>query len=437
MKRNAESAAAIAASVCPGLISGVVSSPRRSGSSAAKSIPERIRIRRISGGDVALFQLQTLKGPKAFHENLDQGELESRLASLLGTVYSRGDFTLVGGRIRVLGNRRGELTAIRETGDEACCLAPAPTAEPEDVPDASPAYGHNRTKRYILTEGTPIPFLVDLGVMSADGRVIHAKYDKFRQINRFLEFIADVVPELTDGSAQELSIVDFGCGKSYLTFAVYHYLSSIRGLSVRITGLDLKEDVIEQCSLLAVKYGFTGLSFKQGDIAGFTPETPPDMVISLHACDTATDLALAQALRWRSRVILSVPCCQHELNALLSKPAGEKAGEARVALAGAFRHGIIRERLAALFTDARRAELLEVWGYRVQVLEFIDMSHTPKNLLIRAVRRTDSGQDGDAGRGIESALGEFLGEPLALERTLDLEQGHQPGHGADNPRGSH
>ena len=439
MSRHPETAASIAASICPGLVSGVLSSPRRRGEEpgTGKTLPERIRVRRVTRVNGDIFQLESLKGAQAFHENIDVPELESRLCELLGSAYSRGEFVLTDGTVRVLANRRGELTAIRQTaGTERVTGADdlSPACATNEACGANGAEGgHNLTKNYILAEGEPVPFLVDLGVMGADGRVIHAKYDKFRQINRFLEFIADIVPELTAREpdeareAREISIVDFGCGKSYLTFAVYHYLHVIRGLPVRITGLDLKADVIARCSLLAGKYGFKGLTFRQGDIAGFTPETPPDMVISLHACDTATDLALAQALRWKSRVILSVPCCQHELNTLLSRPSdpGANVGAARETLAGAFKFGIIRERLAALFTDVRRAEILESRGYRVQILEFIDMSHTPKNLLIRAVhpvrdvRNARAESRADIPAGTSSVLGDFLGERLALERQLE------------------
>lgn len=417
MSRHPETPASIAASVCPGLISGVISSPRGKGGEVGDGIPERIRIRRITGPKGTAFQLESLRGAQAFQENIDDAELEARLRDLLGSAYSRAEFMLTGETVQVLANRRGELTAIRKaspTGRKG--PAGADRADPAQGTDAGES-GHNLTKNYILPEGQPIPFLVDLGVMDAEGRVIRAKYDKFRQINRFLEFIADVVPDLAPEAGREISIVDFGCGKSYLTFAVYQYLRVLRGLPVKIIGLDLKEDVIARCSLLAERYGFEGLSFRQGDIAGFTPDTPPDMVISLHACDTATDLALAQALRWKSRVILSVPCCQHELNALLSRPAGD--GQAREALAGAFKFGIVRERLSALFTDVRRAEILESRGYRVQILEFIDMSHTPKNLLIRAVRRNDQEGENPSLDG-RSVLGDFLGERLTLERQLEL-----------------
>jgi len=230
-----------------------------------------------------------------------------------------------------------------------------------------------------------------------------ARYDKFRQLNRFLELVADVEPELPD---RRLQIVDFGSGKSYLTFALYQFLREQRGRDVHVVGLDLKEDVIAQCDALARKLGYDELAFRVGEIAGFSSDAPVDMVVSLHACDTATDDALAQAVRWEARVIMAVPCCQHELLAQM-----ESAGT----LAPMLRHGIVRERFAALATDSLRAQLLELAGYRTQILEFVGLEHTPKNLMIRAVR---SAPAGDAGVRAYRALRDSLGVSPALERAL-------------------
>lgn len=238
---------------------------------------------------------------------------------------------------------------------------------------------HNRKKRYLLEEGTPVEFLCDLGVMTREGRIVHAKYDKFRQINRFLEFIDDILPQLPGD--REITILDFGCGKSYLTFAMYYYFRQLKNRDVRIIGLDLKEDVIKTCNELSVRYGFEKLKFYQGDIASFTGETDVDMVVTLHACDTATDYALAKAVGWNAKVILSVPCCQHELNRQI------RCSE----MAPVMDYGILKERMAALLTDGLRAKLLEHAGYETQILEFIDMEHTPKNLLIRAVKKREAG----------------------------------------------
>ncbi len=232
---------------------------------------------------------------------------------------------------------------------------------------------HNRIRNYLLPEGEKIDFLVDLGVMNEQGKIVHAYYDKFRQINRFLEFIRDILPELQKN--REITIIDFGCGKSYLTFAMYYYLHLQNGLDVRMIGLDLKKEVIDRCNTLARKYDYRKLTFLQGDIAEYQGVDRADMVVTLHACDTATDLALAKAVRWNAKVILSVPCCQHELNGQIHCDM----------LQPILQYGIVKERSAALFTDGLRGELLKQHGYRVTLSEFIDMEHTPKNILIRAV----------------------------------------------------
>lgn len=218
-----------------------------------------------------------------------------------------------------------------------------------------------------------MPFLQDLGVMTKNGEIVRNKFDKFRQINRFLEFIEDVLPQLPKN--REIKILDFGCGKSYLTFAMYYYLRELKAYDVRIIGLDLKKEVIEHCNQLAEKYGYIKLKFMEGNIADYTGADEVDMVVTLHACNTATDFALAKAVGWKAKVILSVPCCQHELNGQIQNEI----------LTPIFSYGLIKERMAALITDAMRAEYLKKEGYDVQILEFIDMEHTPKNILIRAV----------------------------------------------------
>ncbi len=246
-----------------------------------------------------------------------------------------------------------------------------------------------------------MPFLIDLGVMTKEGRVVKSRYDKFRQINRFLEFIEDVLPSVERG--REWTILDFGCGKSYLTFAMYYYLKVLQGLDIRIVGLDLKEEVISRCTKLAEAYGYDKLSFLTGDIASYEGLEQVDMVVTLHACDTATDYALEKAVKWKARVILSVPCCQHELNRQMDCPT----------LQPLLKYGLIKERIAALATDALRAGMLEQKGYRVQILEFIDMEHTPKNILIRAIYTGKSVQDEKLTRcmeflGVEPLLGKLL-----------------------------
>ena len=268
---------------------------------------------------------------------------------------------------------------------------------------------HNRKKKYLLEEGTVIPPLVDMGVFTADGKVVRTMYDKFRQINRFLEFIEDILPQLNKN--KENVIIDFGCGKSYLTFAMYYYLKEVKGYPVRIIGLDLKEDVICHCSDLAVRYGYEKLSFTCGDIASYEGVDHVDMVVTLHACDLATDYALEKAVGWGAKVILSVPCCQHELNRQIHNPVLQPVLE----------YGLLKERMAALYTDGIRAKVLEYRGYNTQILEFIDMEHTPKNILLRAVLRKEGDSEGERKKETGEQIRElihFLNIDPAIVRLL-------------------
>lgn len=323
----------------------------------------KICARPVLKNKTLLFQIEEYTKTQVFHKNLTAGDAGSYLTGKLSSDTSSQTASFKNALVEtqsftanVLVSKKGTITIKKKMNASA------------KQPKIS--LSHNRKKKYILEEGIPVPFLIDLGVMTQNGSIVNAHYDKFRQINRFLEYIEDILPSLPTG--RELRILDFGCGKSYLTFAIYYYL---KGYPVRITGLDLKEDVIRHCNELAVKYGYDKLEFLCGDIAYYDGCSQVDMVVTLHACDTATDYALAKAVGWGAKVILSVPCCQHELNKQMKNDL----------LSPVLHYGILKERMAALMTDGLRAQILEANGYRTQILEFIDMAHTPKNLLIRAV----------------------------------------------------
>ena len=292
---------------------------------------------------------------QVFHKNIKEKELLEYLAETVADYLQLNVWT-VGTEHIVLISKKGHISYKRKATEKS----PVKTAG-------------DRKKQYLIEEGTVVPPLEDMGIFTADGRVVRKMYDKFRQINRFIELIDD---EIKGRDYKKINIIDFGCGKSYLTFIVYYYLTEIMGIKANITGLDLKADVIRNCNEAAKRYGYDGLHFEIGDINGYKCKVKPDMVITLHACDTATDYALYNAVNWGADLIFSVPCCQHELNAQM---ASDK-------LSILTRYGIIKERTAALMTDAIRANLLWYKGYNTQLLEFVDMSHTPKNILIRAVK---------------------------------------------------
>lgn len=363
----------------------------------------KARIRPVLLRDELKFQFETLRGPKAFHENLLPAEAVDRIAERMTDVFCQLQLQAAAGQVTALVSKKGKITVREKRGT-------AGKAAPEVLQDEGvkrTALAHNKKKRYLLEEGRPVPFLVDLGVMTPEGKIVHARYDKFRQINRFLEFVEDILPALPKD--RELTILDFGCGKSYLTFAIYYYLRECQGLDVRIIGLDLKEDVIRKCSDLSSKYGYVKLTFLQGDIAGYEGCTRVDMVVTLHACDTATDYALYKAVKWGASVILSVPCCQHELNKQIENET----------LAPVLKYGLLKERMSALITDGLRAGLLEQQGYDTQILEFIDMEHTPKNILIRAVKRKNGKKAEAASAAAFENCTEALHADLTLEKLLN------------------
>lgn len=343
-------------------VSAVLSNPRE------KDGTVKVKIRPVMKQDRLLFQCEEYRNNQAFHLNLE-AEATSEYVENQMKVFKQMQMETRQFRYQVLVSKKGKMTIQKRLQ----------TAEVKEV-----NYSHNRAKHYILEEGKTVPFLRDLGVMTKTGEIVRTKFDKFRQINRFLEFIEDILPQLPKD--REVTILDFGCGKSYLTFAMYYYLHELNGYDIRIIGLDLKTDVIEACNQLAKKYGYKKLKFLEGNIADYTGSDEVDMVVTLHACDTATDFALAKAVGWKAKVILSVPCCQHELN-------GQMANEV---LAPLFSYGPIKERMAALVTDSLRAEYLKREGYDTQILEFIDMEHTPKNILIRAVYTGKRGDNDEA-----------------------------------------
>ena len=332
--------------------------------SSNKDVCQKVKVRPILIKDALNFQASEYRGQKVFHENFTEDTIHSYLTEGVqrDVTFRQIVAETKTETITMLISKKGTVTIKRKKNA---------------VPKKEAVLTHNRTKQYILPEGTAVPFLVDLGVMTKEGKIVQSKYDKYRQINRFLEFIEDVLPSLP--KEEPVTILDFGCGKSYLTFAMYYYLKILKGYEVKIVGLELKKDVIETCNRLAKKYGYDEMQFLEGDIASYSGVSKIDMVVTLHACDTATDYALYKAINWEAKVILSVPCCQHEVNKQMKNTPLELL----------FQYGLIKERSAALFTDAIRANLLEEWGYKTQILEFIDMTHTPKNILIRAVKETD------------------------------------------------
>lgn len=367
--------------------------------------PSKVRVRPVLIRGGLMFQCTETHGTKELHKNLDRDGVICYLLGLLERGFRQLQLEAKGADGSVLVSKKGKMTVK--------CRRKQGAGERE----AGMCLEHNRKKRYILEADRPIPFLVDLGVMSQSGKVLHARYDKFRQMNRYLEFVEDVLPKLPRD--RQVTIIDFGCGKSYLTFAMYYYLRQQKGYDVNIIGLDLKTDVIERCNQLAERYGFEKLHFYQGDIASYEGVERVDMVVTLHACDTATDFALAKAVEWGAKIILSVPCCQHELNGQIASQIMKPV----------MKYGILKERMAALLTDGLRAEMLEDRGYKVDILEFIDMEHTPKNLLIRAIKKNTSKDAVGPSGHIRECMDFFHVNPT-LERLLYQQEagGHEENH---------
>jgi len=301
------------------------------------------------------YQIEKYTDKQIFHENISIDVLEKKLFETISSNYKQVDAWSNTTTFELKISKKGKVHLGKKKSDNTK-LANT---------------GHNKEKNYILKEGMIIEPLIDLGIFTKEGKVVNSKYDKYKQINRFVEIIDD---EISRNDFKELTILDFGCGKSYLTFVLYYYFVHIKKINVKMIGLDLKEDVIEKCNDIAKRYNYENLHFEIGDINGFKYSNSVDMVITLHACDTATDYALYNAIKWNTKMIFSVPCCQHEFNSQIKTES----------LSILTKYGIVQERVAALMTDSVRANLLECVGYKTQLLEFIDISHSPKNILIRA-----------------------------------------------------
>ncbi|WP_373652278.1 SAM-dependent methyltransferase [Schlesneria sp. DSM 10557] len=361
--------------------------------SKSESAISKVTVRLVEVGGETKYQWAVRSQQQEKHENLTMDELITQTKSVFGV--NLGDAHLF--------TTQADLTVRWNYGKPQKVKRKPPTQQPSE------GEGHNRQKQYLIPAGIPCPFLIEIGVMLPSGQVRPTMYHKFRQINRYLEFVEDILPQLP--STGPIHVVDFGCGKSYLTFALHHLLTRIHEREVKIVGLDVKADVIEDCTRVAESLKCDGLEFHLGRIETYVPSEQVHLAVSLHACDTATDDAIAAALRWKSNVILAVPCCQHEICQTIS----------RQSLVGLTEYGILKERFASLATDALRAQFLELQGYKTQVLEFIETEHTPKNLLIRSVRRTDAtAQDLTARREAYEGLKDILGvKDWHLERAVN------------------
>ena len=331
------------------------------------------------------YQIEKFTQKQVFHENIERSELEDKISGFLDSGYRQMDAWSENMNYTLKISKKGKVFLGKKKSDNSVIC--------------SKSKQHNKTKEYILKEGMDIQPLVDLGVFTKDGKVVNSKYDKYKQINKFIELIDHEIRKRND---EELTILDFGCGKSYLTFVLYYYFTEIKKIKVNMIGLDLKADVIKKCNQIAERYGYENLKFELGDINGYKFNNKVDMVITLHACNTATDYALYNAIKWNTKMIFSVPCCQHEFNAQMKTDN----------LSILTNYGIIQERIAALMTDSVRGNLLECAGYKTQLLEFIDIAHSPKNILIRAVKGGVSEEKKKKSlKEVENLMKEFSFEP--------------------------
>lgn len=368
------------------LYQAVMSSPFVKGENIAK----KVTLRPIQLKEGLVYQFEYFYDKKVLHKNVAADEALQLLLSMITSQYKQSLIKADALQLHILTSKQGKVTVKRK--EEAKSTQPK-------------TFTHNRAKNRIFEEGKPIAFLVELGIMTSEGKVHAKKQDKFRQINRFIEMVDDVVHYLP--KHRQLKIIDFGCGKSYLTFALYHYLAIEKQYEVDIIGLDLKADVISFCNDLAAKLNYSQLRFLIGDIAEYNDVAEADMIVTLHACNTATDAAIGKAVQWGASVIMSVPCCQHELFPQMKQPT----------LSAVLDQGLLKERFSALATDGMRGQLLEVLGYKVQMLEFIDPEHTPKNLMIRAVKPAELSFNTEKWEAY-TAFRDFIGVSHSLEAFL-------------------
>lgn len=361
------------------LIKAIISNQRNKNQEYKKIIVRKVKLK-----NEFVYQFEKYTKKQVFHENLDEDAAVSLIEHFLTTDFKQCDaYTLKYN------------FCIKISKKEKLFVSKKKTA----MPQVKINQEHNRSKQYLIPDGTYVAPLYDLGIFTKEGKVVNSMYDKYKQINRFIEMIDDSISD----DMKHLNIIDFGCGKSYLTFILYYYLVEIKKISVHMIGLDLKEDVINDCNQIAQKYGYDHLKFEIGDINGYKTDKNIDMVITLHACDTATDYALYNAIQWNAKMIFSVPCCQHEIN-------GQIKSEQFSLLT---KYGLLKERMSAILTDEIRANLLESQSYKVQVLEFIDLAHSPKNILLRCIKSDKISEQKKikAVKEVEAIMEEFHLEP--------------------------
>lgn len=361
------------------LIKAIISNQRNKNQEYKKIIVRKVKLK-----NEFVYQFEKYTEKQVFHENLDEDAAVSLMENFLTTDFKQCDAYTLTYQFCIKISKKEKLFVSKKK---------------TNMPQVKINQDHNRSKQYLIPDGTYVAPLYDLGIFTKEGKVVNSMYDKYKQINRFIEMIDDSISD----DMKHLNIIDFGCGKSYLTFILYYYLVEIKKISVHMIGLDLKEDVINDCNQVAQKYGYDHLKFEIGDINGYKTDKNIDMVITLHACDTATDYALYNAIQWNAKMIFSVPCCQHEIN-------GQIKSEQFSLLT---KYGLLKERMSAILTDEIRANLLESQSYKVQVLEFIDLAHSPKNILLRCIKsdKISEQKKAKAIKEVEAIMEEFHLEP--------------------------